>query len=156
MVGQPGRCQEEKRKWRICVDFTDPNMACPKDSYPLPRIDRLVESTAVNELLTFIDAFSGYNKIMMHQDDREKTAFITDRGTYCYKVMPKDVQSYNNKNFTGLRTKGLRETTTTQKINLQRDQGLLQRLELRLGRRLRFYPLSNQVDSRLRQCFLVP
>ncbi|XP_056858128.1 uncharacterized protein LOC130507431 [Raphanus sativus] len=62
--------------------------ACPKDSYPLPSIDRLVESTAGNEMLTFMDTFSGYNQILMHPDDREKTAFITDRGTYCYKVMP--------------------------------------------------------------------
>ncbi|XP_056854370.1 uncharacterized protein LOC130503826 [Raphanus sativus] len=58
------------------------------DCFPLPHIDRLVESTAGNALLTFMDAFSGYNQIMMHPDDREKTAFITDRGTYCYKVMP--------------------------------------------------------------------
>ena len=68
--------------------LTDLNKACPKDSYPLPNIDRLIESTAGNEMLTFMDAFSGYNQIMMHPDDREKMAFITDRRTYCYKVMP--------------------------------------------------------------------
>ncbi|KAG7552308.1 Ribonuclease H-like superfamily [Arabidopsis thaliana x Arabidopsis arenosa] len=60
----------------------------PKDSFPLPHIDRLVESTAGNKLLTFMDAFSGYNQIMMDPEDQEKTSFITDRGTYCYKVMP--------------------------------------------------------------------
>ncbi|XP_048623642.1 uncharacterized protein LOC125592488 [Brassica napus] len=59
-----------------------------EDCYPLPNIDRLVDSTAGNEMLTFMDAFSGYNQIIMHPDDREKTAFITDRGTYFYKVMP--------------------------------------------------------------------
>ena len=75
-------------KWRVCVDFTELNKACPKDSFPLPHIDRLIEATAGNELLSFMDAFSGYNQIMMNPDDREKTAFITDRGTYCYKVMP--------------------------------------------------------------------
>ena len=48
-------------KWRMCVDFTDLNKACPKDSYPLPRIDQLVDSTADHQLLSFIDAFSGYN-----------------------------------------------------------------------------------------------
>ncbi|XP_013632851.1 PREDICTED: uncharacterized protein LOC106338416 [Brassica oleracea var. oleracea] len=58
------------------------------ECYPLPNIDRLVESTVGNEMLTFMDTFSGYNQIMMHPDDREKTAFITYRGTYCYKVMP--------------------------------------------------------------------
>ena len=87
-LANPVVVKKKNEKWRICVDFTDLNKACPKDSYPLPHIDRSVESTAGNELLTFMDAFSGYNQIMMHQDDREKTAFITDRGTYCYKVMP--------------------------------------------------------------------
>ena len=48
-------------KWRMCVDFTDLNKACPKDSYPLPRIDQLVDSTAGHRLLSFMDAFSGYN-----------------------------------------------------------------------------------------------
>jgi hypothetical protein len=75
-------------KWRICVDFTDLNKACPKDSFPLPRIDALVDSTSGYKLLSFMDAFSGYNQIHMLPEDREKTAFITDRGLYCYKVMP--------------------------------------------------------------------
>ena len=48
-------------KWRMCVDFTDLNKACPKDSYPLPRVDVLVDSTAQHQLLSFMDAFSGYN-----------------------------------------------------------------------------------------------
>ena len=48
-------------KWRMCVDFTDLNKACPKDNYPLPRIDQLVDSTASHKLLSFMDAFSGYN-----------------------------------------------------------------------------------------------
>ena len=48
-------------KWRMCVDFIDLNKACPKDSFPLPRIDQLVDSTAGHKLLTFMDAFSGYN-----------------------------------------------------------------------------------------------
>ena len=87
-LANPAVVKKKNGKWRICVDFTDLNKACPKDSYPLPHIDHLVESTAGNELLTFMDAFSGYNQIMMHVDDREKTAFITYRGTYCYKVMP--------------------------------------------------------------------
>jgi hypothetical protein len=74
-------------KWRMCVDFTDLNKACPKDSFSLPRIDALVDSTSGYKLLSFMDAFSGYNQILMHPEDREKTAFITDRGLYCYKVM---------------------------------------------------------------------
>uniref|UniRef100_A0A2N9IPM7 Reverse transcriptase domain-containing protein n=1 Tax=Fagus sylvatica TaxID=28930 RepID=A0A2N9IPM7_FAGSY len=75
-------------KWRICVDFTDLNKAYPKDSFPLPRIDQLVDSTAGHKLLTFMDAFSGYNQIMMDENDQEKTSFITSRGLFCYKVMP--------------------------------------------------------------------
>jgi ribonuclease HI len=75
-------------KWRMCVDFTDLNKACPKDSFPLPRVDLLVDSTAGHEMLSFMDAFSGYNQILMDEADQEKTSFITDRGLYCYTVMP--------------------------------------------------------------------
>uniref|UniRef100_A0A2N9GJY4 Uncharacterized protein n=1 Tax=Fagus sylvatica TaxID=28930 RepID=A0A2N9GJY4_FAGSY len=75
-------------KWRMCVDFTDLNKACPKDSFPLPRIDQLVDSTAGHRLLTFMDAFSGYNQIMMDEADQEKTSFITSKRLFCYKVMP--------------------------------------------------------------------
>ena len=75
-------------KWRMCVDFTDLNKACPKDSYPLSRVDVLVDSTARHQLLSFMDAFSGYNQIRMHEDDQEKTSFVTSQGLFCYKVMP--------------------------------------------------------------------
>ena len=75
-------------KWRMCMDFTNLNKACPKDSFPLPRIDQLVNSTAGHRLLTFMDAFSGYNQIKMLKEDQEKTAFITSQGLYYYKVMP--------------------------------------------------------------------
>ena len=72
----------------MCVDFTDLNKACPKDSYPLPSIDALVDSATGCKLLSFLDAFSGYNQIKMHPMDEEKTAFMTERSCYCYKVMP--------------------------------------------------------------------
>src|SRR4051812_358038 len=75
-------------KWRMCVDFTDLNKACPKDSFPLPRIDYLIDNASGHQLLSFMDAFSGYNQIMMAEEDREKTAFITESGTYYYRVMP--------------------------------------------------------------------
>lgn len=86
-LATPVVVKKKNGKWRVCVNFTDINKACPKDSYPLPSIDRLVESTAGNKMLTFMDAFSGYNKIMMHPYYRGKTAFITYRGSYCYKVI---------------------------------------------------------------------
>ena len=74
-------------KWRMCVHFTDLNKACPKNSFPLPRIDQLADSTVGHKLLTFMDVFLGYNQIKMAEEDQEKTAFITSQGLYCYKVM---------------------------------------------------------------------
>ena len=74
-------------KWRMCVDFTDLNKACPKDSYPLPLINQLVDSTSGRQLLSFIDAFSRYNQIKMDEADQEKTSFITSQGLFCYKVI---------------------------------------------------------------------
>ena len=72
----------------MCVDFTDLNRACPKDSFLLPRINQLVDSTTGHKLLTFMDAFSRYNQIKMVEEDQEKTEFITSQRLYCYKVMP--------------------------------------------------------------------
>ena len=71
----------------MCVDFTDLNKACPKDSYPLPRIDQLVDSTARHKLLSFMDAFSGYNQIRMDKVDQEKISFVTSQDLFYYKVM---------------------------------------------------------------------
>ena len=64
-------------KWQLYVDFIDLNKACPKNSYPLPRVDILVNSTARHQLLSFMDVFSGYNQIRMHEADQEKTSFMT-------------------------------------------------------------------------------
>ena len=75
-------------KWRLCIDFTDINKACSKDSFPLPQIDLIVDATAGHELLSFMDAFSGYNQISMDPGDQEKTSFVTAQGTYYYRVMP--------------------------------------------------------------------
>ena len=61
----------------MCVDFTDLNKAYSKDSFPLPRIDQLMDSTTRHKLLTFMDAFLGYNQIKMVEEDQEKIAFIT-------------------------------------------------------------------------------
>ena len=72
-------------KWRLCIDFTK---TCPKDSFPLPKIDLIVEATAGHELLNFMDVFSSYNQISMDPDDQEKTSFVTTQRTYCYRVMP--------------------------------------------------------------------
>ena len=73
---------------RLCIDFTDLNKAYPKDPYPLPRIDQIVDSTAGCALLCFLDAFSGYHQIKMAKEDEEKTAFLTPCGVFCYVCMP--------------------------------------------------------------------
>ena len=70
------------------MDFTDLNKACPKDSYPLPQINLIVDTTAGHALLSFMDIYSRYNQIRIYPDDKDKTSFITNQGTYCYKVMP--------------------------------------------------------------------
>ena len=72
----------------MCVDFTDMNKACSKDSYPLPSIDTLVDSASGCRLLSFLDDFSGYNQIWMHPRDECRTTFMTELSSYCYKVMP--------------------------------------------------------------------
>ena len=82
--------KKTNRKWRMCVDFMDLNKACPKDSYPLPRVDILVDFMAQHQLLSFMDAFSGYNQIRMNEVDQ---SFITNQCLFCYKVMPFDLKN---------------------------------------------------------------
>ena len=72
----------------MCVDYTDLNDACPKDSFPLPRIDQIVNASVGHDMLSFLDAFSGYHQIPMYLSDAEKTSFITPHGLFCYNVMP--------------------------------------------------------------------
>ena len=80
--------KKKSGKWRVCVDFTDLNKACPKDPFPMPRIDQLVDATAGHPRMSFLDAFQGYHKIPLAREDQEKTAFVTPTGNYHYKVMP--------------------------------------------------------------------
>ena len=75
-------------KWRVCVDYTDLNDTYPKDSFPLPHIDQIVDASTGHGMLSFLDAFSGYHQIPMHPSNAEKTSFITPHGLYCYNVMP--------------------------------------------------------------------
>jgi hypothetical protein len=75
-------------KLRMCIDYTSLNKACPKDPYPLPRIDRIMDSTFGCDLLSFLDAYSGFHQIQMSMEDRKRTAFVTVDGLYCYVVMP--------------------------------------------------------------------
>jgi hypothetical protein len=73
---------------RVCVDYTSLNKHCPKDPFPLPRIDQIIDSTAGWARLSFLDAYSGYNQIKLKKEDEEKIAFITPYGVFCYQVMP--------------------------------------------------------------------
>ena len=72
----------------MCVDYTGLNKACPKDHFPLPRIDQIVDSTLGCEILSFLDAYSGYNQIAMKESDQLATSFITPYGSYCYVTIP--------------------------------------------------------------------
>ena len=85
--------KKENDKWQLCIDFIDLNRVCPKDSFPLPQIDLIVDAITGHELLNFVDAFSGYNQINMDPNDQEKTSFVTGQGTYCYRVMPFELKN---------------------------------------------------------------
>jgi hypothetical protein len=80
-------------KWRMCIDFTDLKKACPKDEFPLPRIDSLVDAAASSELMSLLDCYSGYHQIWMKKEDEPKTSFITLSGTYCYLWMPEGLKN---------------------------------------------------------------
>lgn len=75
-------------KVRMCIDYIDLNKVSPKDDFPWPHIDVLVENTAQFSVFSFVDGLFGYNQIKMSPDDMEKTTFITPWGTFYYKVMP--------------------------------------------------------------------
>jgi hypothetical protein len=85
--------KKANEKWRMCIDFTDLNKACPKDELPLPRIDSLVDAAATLELMSLLDCYSGYHQIWMKKDDEPKISFITSSGTYCYLRMPEGLKN---------------------------------------------------------------
>ena len=71
----------------MCVDYTSLNKACPKDSFPLLRIDQIVDSTSGCKTLYFLDAYFGYHQIVMKESDQLATSFITPFGSFCYFSM---------------------------------------------------------------------
>ena len=75
-------------KWRVCVDFTDLNKACPKDPFPMPKIDQLVDATVGHPRMSFLNAFQGYHQIPLAFHNQEKTVLVIPIGNYHYKVMP--------------------------------------------------------------------
>ena len=84
-------------KMSVCIDFMDLSRASPKDSFPLPHINQIVSAMVGHKLLSFLDAFSRYNQILMHPIDEEKMSFISKRNTYCYKRMPFEMRSQFSK-----------------------------------------------------------
>lgn len=86
-IANPVLVPKPNGKWRTCIDFSDQNKAYSKDCFPLPLIDQLVDATAGHEMMSFMDAYSGYKQILMHSPDQEHTYFVTDKGMYCYNVM---------------------------------------------------------------------
>nr|GEW71946.1 reverse transcriptase domain-containing protein [Tanacetum cinerariifolium] len=87
-LSNPIMVKKHDGSWRICVDFTDLNKACPQDCYPLPEIDWKVESLCGYRFKCFSDAYKGYHQIQLAETDKEKTAFHTGQGVYCYTKMP--------------------------------------------------------------------
>jgi len=76
-LANPVLDKKKTGKWRMCVDYTGLNKACPKDHFPLPRIDQIIDSTSGCEILSFLDAYSGYHQITMKESDQLATSFIT-------------------------------------------------------------------------------
>ena len=85
--------KKKNGKWRVCVDFTDSKKTCPKDLFPMFRVDQLVDATVGHHQMSFLDAFQGYHQIPLALDDQEKTVFVTSTGNYHYKVMPFDLKN---------------------------------------------------------------
>jgi hypothetical protein len=92
-LANPVLVKKKNGKWRMCVDYTSLNKACPKVPFPLPRIDQIVDSTAGCETLSFLDAYSGYHQIKMKESDQLATSLITIFGMYCYATMPFGLQN---------------------------------------------------------------
>jgi hypothetical protein len=79
--------KKNKVDWRMCIDYTDLNKHCSKDTFGLPRIDQVVDSTAGCSMLSFLDCYSGYHQISLAKEDEEKTTFITPFGAFYYTSM---------------------------------------------------------------------
>jgi hypothetical protein len=85
--------QKKSDKWRMCIDFTSLNKAYPKDNFPLPQIDKIVDSAAGCEVMSLLDCFSGYHQIYMKEEEKASTNFITPFGTYCFIRMPEGLKN---------------------------------------------------------------
>src|SRR5713101_7602162 len=87
-VSNPVPVDKKKGTIRICTEFRDLNKAYPKDNYPTPFIDQIIDACARSEVFSFMDGFYGYNQIQIEPEDQHKTTFICPWGTFAYKKMP--------------------------------------------------------------------
>ncbi|GKV28927.1 hypothetical protein SLEP1_g37913 [Rubroshorea leprosula] len=87
-VSNPVLVKKPNGKWRMCIDFTNLNDACPKDPHPLPNVEKLVERATGHERMSFLDTSSGYHQVQLLLDDQEKTAFYAGDAIYYYVMMP--------------------------------------------------------------------
>ncbi|GLU18539.1 hypothetical protein SLE2022_348350 [Rubroshorea leprosula] len=87
-VANPVLVKKANGKWRMCINYTNLNDPCPKDCYPMPNIDKLVEAASGNERLSLLDAYSGYHQVPMAPEDEDKTSFYAGDEIYCYVMMP--------------------------------------------------------------------
>jgi hypothetical protein len=85
--------QKKSGKWRMCIDFTSLNKACPKDNFPLPRIDKIVDSAAGCKVMSLLDCFSAYHQIYIKEQDKASTSFITPFDIYCIVRMPEGLKN---------------------------------------------------------------
>jgi hypothetical protein len=85
--------RKKNGKWRMCIDFTDFNKCCPKDDFPLMRINKIVDSATGCEMMVLLNCVLGYHQIWLHKEDEEKNSFITPFRTHCYLRMPKGLHN---------------------------------------------------------------
>jgi hypothetical protein len=85
--------RKKNGKWQMCIDLMDLHKCCPKDDFPLTRIDKIVNSTATSEMMALLDCLSGYHQILLRAEDEEKPSFMTPCGTYCYLKISKGLRN---------------------------------------------------------------
>ena len=120
---------------RCCIDFRNLNKVCPKDEFPLPNMDLLIDSTAGSAMFSFMDEFSGYNQIRMAPKDMEKTAFRTTIGNFYYTVMPfglKNAGATYQRAMTAMGVLGLPVSVTQFSVSITHNSKMVRPMTKRL------------------------